>query len=292
MTRVILATCRHLPGLTSSDAVLARALVRHGADVSAVPWDLVDPARPEGLVCLRSTWDYFRRWTESSQWVTTFAAGPGRLLNPAPTVLWNADKTYLRELAAAGIALPRTRWFDPGTRPDIRRFLDEAGLDRAVIKPRISGAAYGTHVVTHASTLTEAEWAPLEQAGSLLQAFVPEIAAGELSLVFLDGRFSHAVRKIAAPGDFRVQSDFGGRVEPVDPSAGTLGFARAVLTATPRPWLYARVDIVETPAGPLLMELEILEPDLFLGSASGGADRLAAALLREADDPPRGLPGR
>ena len=120
--RIVLATCRSKPALTASDALLAAELERAGATVVAAPWDTVTPAGDDpGTVCLRSTWDYHRRWTEFRTWVAGFAGRNGRLWNPAETVLWNADKLYLRDLGEAGIALPRTRWFEPGERPDLRR---------------------------------------------------------------------------------------------------------------------------------------------------------------------------
>lgn len=271
-----LATCRHLPQLTPDDEVLRLALEARGAAVAAAPWDAIDPddgAAP--LVCLRSTWDYHRRWPEFKRWVECLAAHPGRLWNPASTVLWNADKVYLRELAEAGVAIPHTRWYPPGERPDW-------AAGRAVLKPRVSATAHGTYVVEPGCRLSEAEWAPLESSGSLMQDYVPEIAAGEASLVFIDGEFSHAVLKRPAAGEFRVQRDFGGRIEELTPEPTLRQFTERVLAAVSCPWVYARVDVVETRAGPLLMELELIEPELFFARAPSAAGRLAEALIRSA----------
>jgi glutathione synthase/RimK-type ligase-like ATP-grasp enzyme len=280
--RIILATCRSKPALTSSDALLAAELERAGATVVAAPWDTVTPAGDDPVtVCLRSTWDYHRRWSEFGRWVAGFADRNGGLWNPAETVLWNADKVYLRDLSEAGIALPRTGWFEPGERPDAEAILRNWKLSRAVLKPRISATAFGTYLVSAGQTLSDDQWKPLEASGSLIQAFVPEVESeGEISLVYVDGGFSHAVRKRPAGGDFRVQGDFGGTVEGVTSSRAVRGFGDAVLAAVSRPWLYARVDLVETDRGPLLMELELIEPDLFLTPAA--AARLAVALLARA----------
>lgn len=280
--RIVLATCRSKPALTSSDALLAAELERAGATVVATPWDSIAPAGEHPVtVCLRSTWDYHRRWNEFRAWVAGFADRTGRLWNPAETVLWNADKLYLRDLGAAGIALPQTRWLEPGERPDLDIILRQWKQPRAVLKPRISATAFGTYLVSAGRTLADEEWRPLEATGGLIQAFVPEVESlGELSLVYLDGQFSHAVRKRPAGGDFRVQRDFGGTVAPMVPSSEARAFGDAVLTAASRPWLYARVDLVETDRGPVLMELELIEPDLFL--TPGAAARLAAALLARA----------
>jgi glutathione synthase/RimK-type ligase-like ATP-grasp enzyme len=277
--KVVLATCRPKPGLTPGDGLLATALRELGATVVASPWDTIEPGREEGVVCLRSTWDYHLRWSEFRSWVRGFDA-PGRLWNPPSTVLWNADKLYLRDLAAAGIPVPRTQWFQPGERPAIARLLEEWGVTQAVLKPRVSATAYGTHVVSRDRGIEEADWAALERSGCLLQLFVPEIQSrGEISVVFLRDGFAHAVLKRPRAGDFRVQADFGGSLETATPVDDTIGFGEAVLAAAARPWLYARVDLVETDRGPVLMELELIEPDLFLTPA--GAARLAEGLIRQ-----------
>lgn len=275
---IVFATCQAQPDLTPADALLSAELQRRGARVTAAPWDAITPptAAPT-IVCLRSTWDYHRRWPEFQRWVSSFADRPGTLWNPAETVLWNADKLYLRELAAAGVRLPLTHWFDPGERPDCAALLRGWGLSRGVLKPRISATAYGTYVVSPEQGLTDADWRHLDEVGGLLQAFVPEIETrGEVSLIFIDGAFSHAVRKRPAQGDFRVQHDFGGSWEPAIVEPTLREFGEAVLAAVSRPWLYARVDVVETHQAPVLMELELIEPQLFLTAAS--AMRLADAL--------------
>jgi glutathione synthase/RimK-type ligase-like ATP-grasp enzyme len=276
-----LATCRKQPALTPDDDLLRRALEARGAVVRAAPWDAIDPGAAPS-VCLRSTWDYHRRWAEFRPWVQRFAAGQDRLWNPAPTVLWNADKIYLRELADAGVAMPATRWCEPGDRPDVEAFLRELGLPRAVLKPRVSATAHGTYALEPGRLLSEAEWAPLEASGSLLQGFVPEILEGETSLIFVDGAFTHSVHKRPAAGEFRVQRDFGGTIVPIRPDASLRAFAERVLAAVSHAWVYARVDVVRTARGPVLMELELIEPDLFFARAPEAADRLAAALIHRA----------
>ena len=280
--KFVLATCRPKPALTSGDALLAEALRRLGAAVLATPWDAIDPGRDEGVICLRSTWDYHLRWHEFRQWVRSFVKRGG-LWNPAETVLWNADKVYLRDLAAAGVGLPRTRWFEPGERPRIAALLDDWGAARAVLKPRVSATAFGTHVASGDDSIGDGDWAALERSGSLVQEFVPEIQSrGESSLVFLAGSYSHAVLKRPNAGDFRVQADFGGSLETTTPPDRAIAFGHAVLAAADRPWLYARVDLVETDAGPVLMELELIEPDLFLPPAA--ATRLAEALVESVEE--------
>ncbi len=133
--------------------------------------------------------------------------------------------------------------------------------------------------------MSEEEWAPLEASGGLVQAFVPEVETlGEISLIYLGGGFSHAMLKRPAAGDFRVQTDFGGTLEPVVPRPGLQAFGDRVLASVTLPWLYARVDLIDSAAGPVLMELELIEPDLFLTPAAAG--QMAGALLARAGRAP------
>lgn len=275
---IVLATCQTQPGLTPGDTLVKAELQRRGAVVTVAPWDGIMPAAvTSSIVCLRSTWDYHRRWPEFQRWVSSFAGRPGTLWNPPATVLWNADKVYLRDLAAAGVPLPRTRWFEAGERPDCDAILREWGVPRGVLKPRISASAFSTHLVSSEHKLRDADWASLDAAGGLLQEFVPEIVThGEISLAFFDGVFSHAVRKRPTRGDFRVQTDTT-TWEPTTFSTALRQFGDAVLAAVSHAWLYARVDIVETSQGPILMELELIEPHLFLTEVA--AVRLADALI-------------
>ena len=287
---VLLATCRHHPSLTTSDERLAFHLRGHGLSVTATPWDDIAPAGlGDTVVCLRSTWDYHKRSDEFRRWIDALREHRARVVNPAGTVLWNMDKEYLGWLEARGIAIPDTRWIAPGESIDLPALLAAPGWDRAVLKPRISATAYGTHLVTAGSALGTEERDALARGGALLQAFVPEIqSAGETSLIFIDGGFSHAVRKRPSPGDFRVQHEFGGSAAPVDAPVAVQDFGARVLATAPVAWTYARVDVVNAARGPLLMELELIEPDLFFAFGESGAARLAAALARTCAEPEGG----
>ena len=179
-----------------------------------------------------------------------------------------------------GIAIPRTRWVDQADNAALDRVMREEGWRRAVLKPRIAATAYGTHLITVGQTLSDDELGPARSSGALLQEVVPEIIErGETSIVYFGGAFSHAVVKHAQDGDFRVQKDFGGRVEPASPTASLLSFAATVTTHVPDTCLYARVDVVESSRGPLLMELELIEPELYFLIVPGAADRLAHLIV-------------
>ena len=161
---VIFATCRHKPALTPSDELVAAHLRSQGVAVTAAPWDSLVPAGiGDATVCLRSTWDYHTRVDEFRAWVAALGEHHVTVVNPVETVLWNMDKEYLGWLEARGIAIPETRWIAPGMQHRrAARCSRHAGWERAVLKPRVSATAYGTHLVGAATVLDDeqrAHWA-------------------------------------------------------------------------------------------------------------------------------------
>lgn len=196
--------------------------------------------------------------------------------NPVALLRWNSDKAYLAQLADAGIPVVPTRYvghLDAAALADACRYF---AVDRLVIKPPVSGGAEGTFLLGPDDPVPAA-WAGQRM---LIQPHCPAISSeGEWSLFLFGGRYSHAIIKRPASGDFRVQEQFGGREEAVEPPAEALALAQAVLAAAPTPTLYARVDMVRLPDGKLaLMELELIEPALFLHLAADGGAAFAAAV--------------
>jgi glutathione synthase/RimK-type ligase-like ATP-grasp enzyme len=278
---VVFATCEQQPLTTEDDQILADALSARGVTVTPIPWTEIDPygVVDSPPILLRSTWDYHRMPTMFVAWLQSLQDGGRITWNQPEVARGNVDKIYLKDLDAAGVTIPRTRWIDRIDNGSIDQALSEEGWSRAVLKPRVAATAYGTFMVERGSTLSDDDLAPARSSGALLQEVVPEVAErGETSLVYCDGTFSHAVLKRAKDGEFRVQKDFGGRVERVTPSATILGFAGSVLDRIP-PCLYARVDVVESGRGPLLMELELIEPELYFLFAPEAATHMAQLLV-------------
>lgn len=245
-----IATADFLPTLDPDDAPLLAAL-GDGAEVKvwsdpAVDWSAYD------AVLLRSVWDYFLRHDEFVPWVESV---PVPMWNPAEAVVWNSEKTYLRELEAGGVRTIPTAWEG------------EVPWDDAILKPTVAGGSLGLRRAKKGEPIPE---------GQMAQPFLPEITDGELSLVFFGGVFSHAVRKTPKEGDIRVQPEWGGVVTPAQPSAEELDAAQRVLDAAGRDLLYARVDLV---ADSLLIELEAIEPRFFFAEGPAEApERLVQAL--------------
>lgn len=278
---VVFATCEQQPLTTGDDRVLAEALRARGVSVTPIPWTEIDPYAvvDSPAVVLRSTWDYHRVPTLFVTWLQSLIDG-GRPVWNAPAIARdNVDKIYLQTLEAEGIAIPRTHRIDLATNEAIGQVMSAEGWDRAVLKPRIAATAYGTFLLDRGTTLSDDDLAPARSSGALLQEVIPEVVErGETSLIYFDGVFSHAVLKQAKSGDFRVQKDFGGRAERITPSPDVLAFGERVMRRTAG-CLYARVDLVESRRGPLLMELELIEPELYFLLAPEAATRMAQLLF-------------
>ncbi|MGK7297439.1 MAG: ATP-grasp domain-containing protein [Candidatus Wenzhouxiangella sp. M2_3B_020] len=269
--------------ILTEDRILADAFTSIGANVRRVDWsDAAVDWRVFDAAVIRQTWDYFERFGEFGAWLDR-VEDETRIVNPVQVVRWNADKRYLVDLDDAGIPVVSTRVVprreDP---PALAGILDEAGLQDAVVKPSVSGAGRATYRVRReAAGDMEPTWRKLVRAEDMLvQPFMPAIVeSGEVSLIVIDGVATHAVRKIAAPGEFRVQDDHGGTVHPHAPTAAEIAVAEKAIAAVPGTVLYARVDLVDGPSGPLVMELELIEPELFFRNCSGAAERLARGVV-------------
>ena len=200
------------------------------------------------------------------------------VVNPVPVLRWNSDKAYLAELGAKGVAVVPT--IEVAALGDAVLAAARAELDaeEVVIKPAISGGADGTHRIAAGAAV------PADALGQrrLVQPLMPGILTeGEYSLFFFDGKFSHAIVKRPASGDFRVQEQFGGRESDWDASAEARALAAAALAAAPAPPVYARVDMVGDATGKLhIMELELIEPSLFLHHAPDKGAAFGHAVAR------------
>ena len=294
--RIALATCSTLPDWEVDDRPLHRALQERGADLAQPAWDEPSVDWSGFDACLiRTTWDYMERRAAYVDWAERTAQRT-RLFNPPAVVRWNTHKRYLRELEREGVPVIPTVWMEAGTDVDLRSVLAERGWRRALLKPMVGACAReALPFDARPEELARAQAhldRTLAREGMMLQPYLERVETeGELSAVFLDGAFSHAVRKVPVPGDFRVQDDYGARDEPFElpPAEGELvdriaslagrALSRAAGTRI-ADLLYARVDLLRDDSGSLrLTELELVEPSLFFRHAPEAAGRLAGALL-------------
>ncbi len=272
----------YLGNILHDDRLLQAALDRLGLSSVRVDW-----SRPDedwsAYLCLvfRTTWDYFDRFEEFTAWLGRVQSQT-RLCNDVSIIRWNMDKHYLADLEARGIPVVRSRFVERGTTVRLGELLDQTGWHDAVIKPCVSGAARHTYRVNQETAdEVEAVVQPLLATKSfLLQPFEKTILEhGEDSLMVFNGQFSHAVRKIAKPGDFRVQDDHGGKAHPYQPTAGQIELAeRAIAACNPAP-AYGRVDMIQDSQGrSAVMELELIEPELWMRNHPTSATALAQAI--------------
>ncbi|MET9983833.1 RimK family alpha-L-glutamate ligase [Streptomyces rochei] len=288
MPRIALVTCRPGPRVSVDRdlPVLARALADAGASASVEVWDDagVDWAAFD-LVLIRSTWDYSWRADEFTAWAER-CGGATRLANPAPVVRWNTDKRYLADLAAAGVPTVPTSYAAPGEAPGL------PDGHEYVVKPTSgAGARFAARYTPgeHATAVRQVERMHAEGFTAMVQPYMRAIdTAGERALQFFGGRLLHASRKgaVLAPGtpyDARKVAHPG--LEPWTPTAAEVAVAEAALAAVPgaaEP-LYARVDLVDGDDGrPRVMELELVEPNLFLWLHERSLPRVVEAVLEAA----------
>lgn len=282
--RIAIATCAAYPELKGDDERLRGALRGRGGEAELVVWD--EDGHDWGafdLCLVRSTWDYHDKHEQFLAW-TRRVEGTTALHNPADLIAWNSEKTYLRELAEAGVPTVPTVWVEREGELNIEEILTHEGWEEAVVKPTVDLGAKNLHRVRAGTgEAGRALKAALARSAAMVQPFLPSLQTkGELSLIYIEGTFTHAVRKRPAQGDFRVQSIWGGTVEQASAEPTHLQIADRALAHLNAPPLYARVDLVNDPEGnPALIELELIEPNLHLSTHPTAATDLADAALQK-----------
>jgi hypothetical protein len=281
--QIAFVTHAGLEGLTPSDRLAADELERRGAMVTPVPWTAASDWRQFDTVVIRATWDYYKRPAQFLTWLRSLEEQRVSLWNPARLAAWNMHKGYLRDLQRAGVSTVPTEWVSRQSRaPSLARLAASRGWSAVVVKPAVSANAHQTWRTPGPITEDdERQFRTLAASAEVMVQPVIEslIREGEWSLVFLGGEFSHAALKRPAAGDFRVQSIHGGTVTRADARAEWVEQGRSILKAVPDAWLYARVDGCIVDGRFVLVELEMLEPDLFFNLAPEAAARFAAALV-------------
>ncbi len=286
--RIALATAAEFPDLDEDGSLLLGALARQGLDAEPAVWTDEGVAWSSyDAVVVRSTWDYFHRRAEFVEWADRVATVT-RLANSAEVLRWNTDKTYLRELAEAGLPVVETTWLEPGD-----AFVVPA-QGEYVVKPAVSAGSNDTNryvAGTHDAMATEHASRLLGDGRTVMvQPYMRAVdTAGETALLFFAGTYSHAIRKAALLEPAMASLEAAYRPEAItarEPSAAERDTAERVLdTVTAlRRWpreefTYARVDLVPGEGSePVLIELELAEPSMFLKDGTGAADRFAVAI--------------
>lgn len=274
------------PAADSSYAALAAGEVEDyralfaGAGTALEPRSWTDGPGEADVTLALLAWGYHM---DVARWDALLAGWPADrpLLNAPALMAWNTRKTYLSDLEQAGVPVVPTL-FATADDAAVAVAFDRFGCDELVVKPAISAGSFRTERVRPGRCI-----APL--ADAMIQPFLPAVRGeGELSLFYIGGELTHAIRKVAAPGDFRVQPQFGGANSRWTPDADALAVTEAALAAAPAPPLYVRIDLIRLPDGRLaLMELEAIEPDLYLDYGDNVGERLVRAVINNPATPAR-----
>ena len=249
------------------DRLVYHALEQLGLKTLRLAWDdMFFDWSTTKAVLFRSTWDYFDRFDEFSEWLERVSSET-LLLNSEKIIRWNIDKHYLLDLQEKGVHIAESHFIEKGAKVTLAQLHDILNWNETVLKPCVSGAARHTYKLS-SGNLDQHEQIFQELISSeamMLQPFQYNIVKkGEISMVLFNGTFSHAVLKKAKAGDFRVQDDFGGSIENYSPTEQEIAFAEASVIACPELPIYARVDIFEDNDGDIAMtELELIEPELW-----------------------------
>ncbi|MBI1730673.1 hypothetical protein HY229_07295 [Candidatus Acetothermia bacterium] len=288
MRRIELATSSSFPELTPSDHSLVYPLAKRGFEAHAAPWDdeKVDWGAFNGVI-LRSCWNYHKKPGEFRAWIAELQARKIPVWNRPPALLWNMDKIYLKELEARGVRIIPTFWI---SREDLSnsldQILDDQNWDRAVIKPRIGASADSVWTTTRSDAQLDQPrfQKELQHNDLMIQPFLSEIHQGEWSFIFVDGEYSHAILKRPADGHYFVQTNHGGSWKLRESADFLVHEADSIVKTASQclnlnePFLYARVDGIEVKGKFVLMELELIEPELFLSELPQATERMAKAI--------------
>lgn len=286
--KIGIATCREKPNLSAGDRNLAAVLEKKGFQIAPLIWDAPNVlAENWDAIIIRSTWDYHLYSEQFLNWLSLVEQSSIQLLNPLEVIKWNFQKSYLLEIERQGLAivpsivikqdLPNSKMLEE---------IKKTGWQNLVLKPTLSASAFLTFKVSASSAELPNDIDQIKKHSDIVvQPFIASIETdGEASLIFFKDQtiqYSHAVLKQPKAGDFRVQADFGGAVSVLQPSSELINFAAACVEAIPRDWTFVRVDIVDWKQKPLLSELELIEPELYLNSNPSAAERFAKIIAEK-----------
>jgi glutathione synthase/RimK-type ligase-like ATP-grasp enzyme len=280
--KIGILTCDKLPELLVSEQVLIPALSKHNIDAKAVIWnDKKIVWSTFDYLIFRNTWDYFEKETEFNIWLDHIEKLGIKTLNPIAVIKQNKHKFYLREMEKQGILILPTLFIDKTDQLNLKEIIP-SHWKKAVIKPAFSAGSYLTEVFdVEAIDQINTQYQNIAQEKELLlQEFMPEIQTlGETSFIFFNKKFSHAVNKKPAEGDFRIQSQFGGKYELTKPSPELIEKAQNIVNTFTGTLLYARVDGIVIENELHLMEVECIEPDLYFELCEGALDRFVNTIV-------------
>ena len=273
----------YINNILTEDSLIIAELERLNISCSRIAWDSNPNLSSFKFILFRTTWNYFEKLNLFVEFLKKHKDSV-TMINSYEQIMWNLDKKYLFELKSIGINIPKSMMIHQKSTTTLKSVLMKNKWKEVVIKPCVSAAAWNTYRV---SVKEVVKFEPLfkslvKKQDMLVQEFQKNIiSTGEVSLIVIDGVFSHAVKKIAQPGDFRVQDDFGGTVHKYQPSEKEVSFALNVVNSIEGQPIYARVDcILDNNLELALSEVELIEPELWFRMGRASAKKLASAIKK------------
>lgn len=236
------------------------------------------------VVIVRSTWDYQAHVNDFMHTLENIDKACG-LQNPLSLMQWNVSKSYLKDLESKAVSILPTLWLDGFSSENIQAAFTYFNTDEIIIKPLVSANADFTYRLTLADFFAQEKTiqSELHNREIMIQAFEKTILdKGEYSLFYFDNEYSHSINKLPASGDFRVQEEHGGQLVSIEPTQAMLTLAKQTLAALPEKALYARIDMLNTPKGLAIIEVELIEPSLYFNMDEESPKRFAEAIVRRA----------
>lgn len=284
MPHVAMLSMDNLEDFFVYDELLTAPFNAKGWDVSAPSWhdQSVDYNQFDAVI-VRSTWDYQQMPQAFVECLTRIENSTAKLENDYQLMLWNIEKTYLKDLQQQGVPVVDTTWTTGFDVAEVMAQFDAFKCDELIVKPVLSANADDTYRLTREG-VAEQSGLLIERftdRAMMIQPFLPVIVEeGEYSLFYFDSDYSHAILKTPQQGDFRVQEEHGGQLLSITPDNSMLEAAQKALAAMPQSALYARVDLVRTNTGWAVMELELIEPSLYFNLDEASPQRFVDAFLR------------
>lgn len=272
--KILFLSCDELDGFIIDEDIAVQELTKNGHSVSTLSWNRVSDPTKFDCAIIRTTWDYMKRPEEFFSALEKISSGT-KLLNDLTTVKWNIHKSYLSRLEKKGVRIVPTVFFKDS---DNLNLPADWKSEKFVIKPCVSAGSYKTVVLSREDITTGKYRSELFPGDWMCQPFLPEIFDGELSLVYFNKQFSHALLKVPKKGDFRVQEEFGGDIIPYTPDKKVIELGDKIMSSVDDELLYARVDLVPVNGEYALMELELIEPALYFRTNENAARNFVKAL--------------
>lgn len=278
MNPVGLLTSRELSDLILDENYLVSAFAKENIKAIPVIWSDEQDWSKYTAIIIRNPWDYFEHQEKFFNTLNEIQIKT-KLYNSFSLINWNLDKNYLFELKSKGGKLPPTEKIN--SKQELLEKITNSPFDQLVIKPLISAGAYLTYLFDKRLIPAEVMSLPVDRFEFMIQPFLPDIQTeGEYSFIYFGGKFSHSIIKRPKTGDFRVQSEHGGSVHPYNPTEKELLLTDFIHSLLPEMPHYARIDLVRYEGELVIMEVELVEPELFFRIRPESADMLVQSIKR------------